>query len=146
MDYFRSLQQLRRELEVEQELRYVSECGPEPGEPYTIPYAVVGELLRISDVVFMPSHREGFGMPVLEAGLAGVPVVSAEIPAAREIGREAVVIIDPARGPMWAAGQILETVDRSPARRLRRQIRQRYTWKAIFEQDIQPLIEERGRY
>jgi glycosyltransferase involved in cell wall biosynthesis len=141
MDYFRGLQELRVELGVEQEMRYISECGPDPGEPYTIPYAVVGELLRISDVVFMPSHREGFGMPVLEAGLAGVPVVSADIPAAREIGREAVTVIDPEQGPLRAADKILEAVDRGLVGRLRRRIRQRFTWKAVFEQDIQPLVE-----
>jgi glycosyltransferase involved in cell wall biosynthesis len=145
MDYFRSLQELRVEFGVEQELRYVSECGPDPGEPFTIPYAVVGELLRVSDVVFMPSHREGFGMPVLEAGIAGIPVVSADIPAAREIGREAVAILDLEQGTLRAADQIFEAVDRTSVGRLRRRVRQRYTWKAIFEQDIQPLIEDQRR-
>jgi glycosyltransferase involved in cell wall biosynthesis len=39
--------------------------------------------------VLVPSRKEGFGLPVLEAMAAGVPVLAADTPALRETGGEA---------------------------------------------------------
>jgi glycosyltransferase involved in cell wall biosynthesis len=144
MDYYQGLKDLRQRLDVEQEMRFVFESGPDPAEPFTIDMPLVGELFRASDVVFMPSRREGFGMPVLEAGLVGMPVVSTQIPAAEEIGGEDVLIIDPAQDPGEVAQRILTLVDSSPVQRLRRRVRQRYTWHAIFERDVVPLLAMEG--
>jgi glycosyltransferase involved in cell wall biosynthesis len=143
MAYFRDLQALRRELDVEDEMRFVFESGPTSEEAYTIGMAVVADLFRASDVVFMPSHREGFGMPVLEAGLLGKPIVCTEVPAAREIGGEDVVVIDPGDAPERIAERILSLVGESPVHRLRSRIRQEYTWGRIFERDIKPLLKKR---
>jgi mannosylglucosylglycerate synthase len=98
MVYFRSLQARRQQLGVEEELRFVFESGPEPGQPYLIDAPVVGELFRVADLMFMPSHREGFAMPVLEAGLAGIPVVATAVPAAQEIAAPDAIVFDLADG------------------------------------------------
>lgn len=142
MAYFRELQALRRELNVEAEMRFVFESGPNPDAAHVIDVSTVGELLRLSDVMFMPSHREGFGMPILEAGLAGIPVVATEaVPAARELGDDDVLIFNPEDPPDYIAGQILDLVDQIPVQRLRRRVRGRYTWPAICERDIKPLLK-----
>ncbi|RPJ46903.1 MAG: glycosyltransferase, partial [Chloroflexi bacterium] len=72
--YFQSLLDLKKELGLGLELQFVFNSGADPNEPYLVSQQVVADLLRVSDVLFMPSHREGFGMPVLEAGITGVPV------------------------------------------------------------------------
>jgi len=140
MAYYESLLALRKKLGVEEYMRFVYESGPTPGEPYSIDELVVGDLFRVSDLVFMPSHREGFGMPVLEAGLAGIPVISTSIPAAREIGGNAVLIIDPDQPPTILADQVLDLVDRNPISRFKRQVRQEYTWDAILRRQLMPLL------
>lgn len=142
--YFRELQHLRRQLGVEEEMRFVFESGPDPDQPLTVDMAVVADLLRVSDVVFMPSHREGFGMPVLEAGLIGVPVVCTDFPAATEIGGDDVTIIDTDQEPAEVARQILSWAERSRVHRLRRRVRQNYTWRAVFHRDIEPLLGHAG--
>ena len=103
MAYFRSLQALRKRLDIVEEMRFVFESGPDPDEPFTIDAQVVGDLLRVSDAMFMPSHTEGFGMPVLEAGLVGVPVVCTDIPAAEEIGGDGVILFDAGKDPVHVA-------------------------------------------
>ncbi len=145
MAYFRELQELRRELDVEDAMRFVFESGPGSEEGFTIGMAVVADLLRSSDVVFMPSHREGFGMPVLEAGLLGKPVVCTAVPAAEEIGGEDVTIIDPDGDPEEIAERVRSLVDGTPIHRLRRRVRDRYSWKAIFRRDIEPLLDASTR-
>jgi mannosylglucosylglycerate synthase len=144
MDYFRSLQDLRRELGVEAEMRFIFESGPQPDEPLLIDLPVVGDLFRVSDLMFMPSHREGFGMPVLEAGLVGIPVVTTPVPAAVEIGGQEVVSFARSQDATQVAAIILEWMQSSPIHQLRRRVRQRYTWGKIFERDIKPMLA--GRY
>jgi glycosyltransferase involved in cell wall biosynthesis len=143
MAYFRSLQDLRRQLGVEAEMRFVFESGADPGEPYLVGAGVVGDLYRVSDLMFMPSHREGFAMPVLEAGLVGVPVVCTAVPAAVELGGADVVLFDKTDDPSHVAARLLAWAENSPVHRLRRRVRQNYTWQAIFERDIEPLLQSR---
>lgn len=142
MAYFRELQALRRELDVVDAARFVYESGPESEEGFTIGMPVVADLLRTSDLVFMPSHREGFGMPVLEAGLAGKPVVCTAVPAAEEIGGGDVTVISPDGDPEEIADRILSLVQATSIYRLRRRVRKKYTWQAIFQRDIEPLLKE----
>jgi glycosyltransferase involved in cell wall biosynthesis len=142
MGYFRSLQALRREMDVEAEMRFVFESGSDPEQPYSIDERVVGDLYRVADVMFMPSHREGFGMPVLEAGLTGVPVVCTHaVPAAHEIGAGDVIGFDDREDPGHLAERILTWTASSSVHRLRRRVRQTYTWQAIFRRDLLPLLE-----
>jgi len=143
MAYFRSLQAQRGELGVEEEMRFVFESGSDPDEAYIISAGVVGDLFRVSDLMFMPSHREGFAMPVLEAGLAGIPVVCTGVPAAVEIGGEDVILFDLDDTPDHLAARLLAWAEGSAVHRLRRRVRQSYTWQAIFRRDIEPLLRSR---
>ncbi|MBW7883773.1 MAG: glycosyltransferase family 4 protein [Caldilineaceae bacterium] len=141
MGYYHTLQAQRAALGVEQEMRFVFESGPDPAAPHRIPASVVGDLYRVADLLFMPSHREGFGMPVLEAGLAGIPVVASRaVPAAVELAHDAALLLNADDAPDRVAQQIRELVAADRGYRLRRRVRQRYTWDAIFEHDFKPLL------
>jgi glycosyltransferase involved in cell wall biosynthesis len=144
MAYFRELQTLRRDLGVDQEMRFIFEEGDDPAQGLIIDTDVVGDLFRVSDLMFMPSHREGFAMPVLEAGLVGMPVVSTAVPAAVEIGGEDVLLFDENEDPAGLAEQILAWAEGSRVHQLRRRVRQNYTWQAIFSREIKPLLAKTG--
>ncbi len=79
-------------------------------------------------------------MPILEAGLAGIPVISTQIPAAEEIGNDEILSISTDSSPADVAALIMRFVENNPVYRLRKRIRQNYTWKAIFNRDILPLL------
>ncbi len=144
MQYYQSLLELRRQLGIEHEARFVYELGPQPGQGYTIDFQLLRELVRVCDVLFMPSHREGFGMPIIEAGLVGMPIFTTAIPAAQEIGRGEVMRFshdDPAEK---VADMILSWANSSPTQVLRRRIRNELTWQAIFQHDMLPLLSRKG--
>jgi glycosyltransferase involved in cell wall biosynthesis len=145
MEYFQSLIELRRALGLEHEMRFVYESGPDPGQPYLIDSQVVGDLFRVSDVMFMPSHREGFGMPVLEAGLVGLQVVSTDVPASQEIAGGDVLVIDASQPAQETAGRIRTLVEANPVSQFRSLVRTTYTWEAIFDRKIKPLFEKGGK-
>ena len=146
MAYFQSLRDLRAQLNVDAEARFVFESGPDATQPWFIDESLVAELFRVSDVLFMPSRREGFGMPVLEAGLVGIPVVCTEdVPAAQEIGGEDVLRFKVTDSPEAIADLLQAWARHSPVHRLRHRIKQDYSWPAIFRRDIAPLLVDGRR-
>jgi mannosylglucosylglycerate synthase len=140
MAYYQKLQSQRNNLGLRKEMRFVFESGPELDMPFTIEPELVGDLYRLCDVLFMPSHREGFGMPILEAGLAGLKVICTDIPAAREIANDEATFIDPHGDPDEIAQMIVQWAQSSSIQRLRRTVRQNYTWPALFQTKIEPLL------
>lgn len=59
-------------------------------------------LYSAATAVAVPTLFEGFGLPVLEAMLAGVPVVASDIPALREVGGSAPIwVSDPLNPDAW---------------------------------------------
>lgn len=140
--YLASLLDLRRELDLEHEVAFLYQGAPGVPGPLNIDPATVAELYRVADIVFMPSHREGFGLPVLEGGLAHRGVFVTDVPAVDEVGAELVHVIAPDEDPEAVAGRMREWMDRGVEQRLQRRVRQEYTWPAIFASKIEPLILE----
>jgi glycosyltransferase involved in cell wall biosynthesis len=142
MAYFQELLALRHEMNVDQEMSFVYQNGPDPDQPFTVDMKVVGDLYRISDALFMPSHREGFGMPILEAGLVGLPVFCTKIPAAVELADRDVITFSAEADPGEIADLIMNRVRQSSEWRMRRRVRQSLTWQSIFKQSIMPLLQK----
>jgi glycosyltransferase involved in cell wall biosynthesis len=140
LKYYQSLLDLRRKLQLENEARFVYELGPVPGEGYTIGMPIVYELYRVCDLLFMPSHREGYGMPILEAGVSGMPIFTTQIPAAIEIGQRDVRLFSQDDPPEKVAELILRWAHSNLTHGLRVRVRQNYTWQAIFRHQILPVL------
>jgi glycosyltransferase involved in cell wall biosynthesis len=142
MAYFAELRGLRRELALAAEAFFVYEGTPRTANPLEIEAAVVGELYRLCDLVLMPSHREGFGLPVLEAGLVGRPVFTTPVPAVELVGGDTVFQISPDESAEALARRLWRWAEHDPGLRLRRRVRRDYAWASIFHNQIEPLIAE----
>ena len=140
MAYFKELKALRASLGVTENFRFLYDENPHSSKAYILDMEMIGELYRMCDLVFMPSHREGFGMPVLEAGFSGKPVFATAIPAAQEIRGEFIHAIDIESAAERTAEQILDWATRDATHQLRAITRQQYTWQTIFRNNIQPLL------
>jgi len=80
--------------------------------------STLAAVYRRSALVVLPSEREGFGLPVLEALACGTPIVASDIESLREVGADAVEYCAPDDVDAWT-GSILrvlaESLDRDRA-------------------------------
>lgn len=83
-----------------------------------IPDAQLAALYRQAEVCLFPSRQEGFGMPVLEAMAAGVPVIAVDVPPISTLVGEAAILVpvDDVEGMAAAVDQLR----RDPAQRAAR--------------------------
>jgi mannosylglucosylglycerate synthase len=130
--YADQLLQLRSRLGLERVVQFLFEQAGSDGV-HPVRNTDVAELYRISDVVLLPSDAEGFGLPVLEAALARVPLVCADLPVLREVGGAGMYTFPlDAEGPE-VAHQVERALKQRAARQRRRAIR-RYSWPTVLEQ------------
>ncbi|HLJ69107.1 MAG TPA: glycosyltransferase family 4 protein [Chloroflexota bacterium] len=132
--YLDRLKELRAELDVTGEVIFVADALGENLES-----ATVAELYTVADALFFPSSQEGFGLPILEAGLTRVPVVLSDIPVFREVGGADVVMFELDDSPDTIADRLLAALD-TPASRLYRRVLREFRWDAIVDRQIMPLL------
>jgi glycosyltransferase involved in cell wall biosynthesis len=113
-----------------------------------VPDDDLGALYAGATVVCLPSHDEGFGLPVLEAMASGAAVVTSEVGATAEVAGDAAVLVDPA--DVASISQGLRTVldDAACAARLRAAGLERAatsTWRRCAEQTLAVYGEVLGR-
>lgn len=135
--YLQTLLDLRRELGLEGAVYFLYESGITPDDE------TVADLYRLADALLFPSAQEGFGIPVLEAGLARLPVFCSDIPPLRETGGNEVSTFALNADPTDVAGLIRRTLEANPAHILRRRVLAHYTWETIVRHKVIPLLEGR---
>ena len=135
--YFEKLDALRKELKVEPVVHFLAELTAE-----YISDEVISDFYHLADALFLPSREEGFGIPVLEAGLAGLPIFCSDIPPLRSLGGSYVTYFSPDADPSGIAGTIAKELSSSPGFRMRAEVRRQYTWERIYTHKIAPLLLE----
>lgn len=112
----------------------------EAGRPRPVSDAMIADLFRLCDGLLFPSRYEGFGIPMLEAGLNSMPIFCSDIPPLRATVGPAASYFQLADPPEQIAQLIAETLLADPRFALRRRVRTMYTWEAIYRRDIAPLF------
>jgi mannosylglucosylglycerate synthase len=140
-DYLDRLRTLRHDLGLAGSVHFLYEHG-ENGQPLHVTDAMMSDFYQLADLLLFPSRYEGFGIPVLEAGLARLPVFASDIPPVRESAGDWVRRFAPDSDPADVAASIADVLASCRPFQLRRRVLEHYTWQAKVCDELIPLIEE----
>ena len=94
---------------------------------------VLAAIYRRAALVMLPSEREGFGLPVIEAMACGTPVVASDLPALREAGGKAATYCPATDISAWT-----ETIADL--------LRQRRNWPERWDERRSDALASAGRF
>ena len=57
--------------------------------PLRLTDAAMADLYLLADALLLPSRDDGFGLPLLAAGIARLPAFTTDLPSLREVGDDA---------------------------------------------------------
>ena len=133
--YFERLTALREELNLVDQVGFLAELTSA-----FIPDEVISDFYHLADALFLPSLEEGFGIPILEAGLANLPIFCSDIAPLRSLGGSYVNYFSPDEDPEKIAGTIAHYLSSTTLFPMRTKVRGQYTWEGIYRRHIAPLL------
>ncbi|MET1232371.1 MAG: glycosyltransferase family 4 protein [Candidatus Limnocylindrales bacterium] len=112
----------------------VDEIGHSAGE------RMVGDLYALADALVLPSASEGFGLPMLEAAVARLPIICSDLPVLREVVGPVATYVPLDGGPAAFADAIAQALAGSTLARLAGRIRRQSDWRRIVTEQVRPAI------
>jgi len=112
------------------------------GKEFECSEADVRSLYSLSDALFFPSKKEGFGLPLLEAKLHRLPVFCSDIPIHREIMGTMAHYFSLTEKPAVIAAQLWQHLQKDPARKQRLNVLSHFAWERIYQDYLEPLLKE----
>lgn len=135
--YFEKLIAMRDELGLKNSAHFLAELSDE-----FISDEVIADFYHLADALLLPSFEEGFGIPILEAGFAGIPVFCSDIPPLKNLGREFANYFSPEEDPALVADMLIKYFRKDKVFGLRTSVREQFTWERIYATKIAPLLDE----
>ena len=139
--YYKKLLRLAERLNLQPHLIITAEYTYKSGEKLTADRVTMRDLYLISDLLFMPSLQEGFGIPLLEAGMIKLPIACSAIPPFKSIAASNVLYFEPDESPQQIAGKILAFLKDLPTHQMYRNVIKRYAWDNIYQFELLPFLE-----
>lgn len=133
--YFNQLKDLRTSLELDLAVHFLAEIIPN-----YLPNPIIADFYRLADALLLPSQEEGFGIPILEAGLSRLPIFCADIPPLHEIAGQLATYFSPTADPQPIANQLVAQLQNTTTFQLSQHIRQKYDWENIYHHQIESLL------
>jgi len=133
--YFETLIGLRRELDLVGSAYFLAEFSDE-----FLPDEVVSDFYQLADALFFPSREEGFGIPILEAALARLPIFCADIAPLRELADGYADFFPPDAEPEYIMELIIKRLENNQIYKFQTHVRSEYAWPQIYSEKIEPLL------
>ncbi len=95
----------------------------------------------MADLLPMTSKDEGFGLPLLEAGMIKLPIACSGIPAFLEVGED-VCFFSLDDHPLTIAGRIVEYLAHTNTHRMFRSVMEKYIMEVVCRREILPYLRD----
>ncbi len=141
VSYYRRLKYWISNLGLSDNIAILAEYVFKDGKRLTLDRVLIRDLYLMADMLLMPSKDEGFGLPLLEAGMIKLPIACSKIPPFEEIGED-VCFFDLQDPPMLTAGRILEYLARINTHKMFKRSVREYTLENICKNKLIPLLKE----
>lgn len=142
VQYFNKLIRMAEYLNVRKDLIMVADYTFKSGEKLPAKRVAMHDLYLISDILFIPSKQEGFGIPLLEAGMIKLPIACSDIPPFRSIAGNDVLYFDLNEAPDEIARKILEFLNSYGPARWFRTVMNQYVWDNLYHKNLLPLLNK----
>jgi glycosyltransferase involved in cell wall biosynthesis len=139
VSYLAQLLGLRSQLGLDESAHFLFQLD---GDTQTnVDQATLTDLYHLADALLFPSRDEGFGIPLLEAGLARLPVFCSDIPPFHDSGLTQVHYFPLEASPSDTAQLIMNELEADPSFALKHRVLANYTWDEIIRDRVVPLLE-----
>jgi len=141
MDYYRELHELRSSLAVGEGVIFLHDIKDLYLPAGTVTFEDLRDLYAISDMLLITSTREGFCLPLLEAGAFKLPVACADAPPLPEVVEEDALLFGLEEDPKVIAERIARFLESNKSARLFKRVLGNYCWESVYEKHLKPLLE-----
>jgi glycosyltransferase involved in cell wall biosynthesis len=141
VSYYRRLRYWINELGMQDNTAISAEYRFRDGKKLVPDRIFIRDLYLMADLLLMTSKDEGFGLPLLEAGMIKLPIACAEIPPFLEVGRE-VCFFPLDEPPLTIAGRIMEYLSRTTTHKMYRNVMGKYVLDVVCKRELLPFLRE----
>ncbi len=141
IEYHARVKQAVAEAGVGEHVVFISEYVYRHLSTPNIDRSILRDLYHVADMLFIPNRQEGYGITLLEAAMARLPIACSDIPLFREMcnGNSCIFPLDEEPGKV--AERIESFASHGPIRMFKRVFRG-YSWENIYQERILPLLNE----
>ena len=141
VSYYRRLRYWIKELGLKNNIAILAEYRFRDKKKLVPDRIFIRDLYLMADLLLMTSKDEGFGLPLIEAGLIKLPIACSEIPPFLEVGTEVCFfgLNDP---PLTIAGRIVEYLGRTNTHQMFRKVMKKYVLDTVYKKQLMPLLDD----
>lgn len=141
MKYYRFLHHLVKEEGVEGRVIFMSDLEDGEGGQVRVGYKLLTDLYSMVDMLLITSVQEGFGIPLLEAGLKRLPIACSHIAPLPEVGADNVLYFELDEDPKRIVRRIIDFLSRQPTVAMFKRVMKNHSWEAIYRNHLAELLE-----
>jgi glycosyltransferase involved in cell wall biosynthesis len=142
--YSKYLRELVRELAMEKHVLFLDDIFQELNITKLKNRDIVHDLYFVAHLVLYLSSDEGFGLPILEAGAARIPIAVSKLAVFREIAQDAVIYIPLDESPEYNANRLVKALKEnlSNSDLLFKRVFSNYNWQSYWQDHLKAIFGE----
>jgi len=141
VSYYRRLRYWINELEMQDNIAILAEYRFRDKTKLVPDRIFIRDLYLMADLLIMTSKDEGFGLPLIEAGMIKLPIACTDIPPFLEVGED-VCFFRLEDHPQSIAGRIIEYLAHTKTHKMFRSVMSKYMLADVCRRKLLPFLRE----